>query len=198
MIHETCRLLWIHTFYLSKKKKRLKCAYFNLNVAESKQNRLPAWKFPTHGELSHVTVCNSHPLPHLTPPFPSPSPSWNESILIQLSLCVLPLAEYISKSAALEMSVQTSMRAWAVMSAATCSFPSVLLSSARLQAVSLILSAAWVQDLGTFYRDHKGTGRRWRQCGLILSKLQGWPRDRDTDSQQTTVRYSAGSIPGTG
>lgn len=105
-----------------------------------------------------------------SPPPPVLSES-AEAILIWLSLYALLLAKCFTKWAALEMPIQTGMWTWVVMSAATCSSPSVfLLSSARPLAASLILSALRLQDLGASYRGRKGNGRWWFQCNLILSK----------------------------
>lgn len=109
---------------------------------------------------------------------------------------VLPLAECLTKWAALKMSVQIDTRTWAVTSAATCFVHNVFCSAVQghRQWVEFCLHCEF--KISGPFPGSKGNGR-WRQCNFIF-KLQGWPRSRDTDYQQTTVRTSAGLIPGTG
>ena len=141
----------------------------------------------TRGKLFHLPISSSHFTTFNT----SPPPSLTETQILKqfcdfvITLCVAIgwIYDWLSWKCLFRWHEDVGSNVCCHLLLSQC-FP---LSSARPPAVSLILSALRVRDLGTFYRGHKGVGRWWCYCNLILSKLQGSPRGRDTD-QQTTVR----------
>ena len=138
-VHEACRSLWIQRVSVVEKHD------LNLNISFMLSNKVSLNM--RAGQTSCLKIHNTWqvvPFNNLlfppfttlntSPPLPPRRPDWNESIkaiLIRLSLYALPLAEFITKWAALKMSVQIDTRTWAVMSAATCSSPNVFCSAVQ-------------------------------------------------------------------